>query len=123
MGEGRNPDAPGYRPNFTLEMIARHSLDFWLTSEDLPDPDNRVTIDRSGKIMLTYTPNNLEAHKSEAEYPGWLEKLLTNPVKGLENFEDLFRQLTGDRSAIKMYCEVANAVEHKETELEVVSAL
>ncbi|MGA7336616.1 MAG: GMC oxidoreductase, partial [Candidatus Sulfotelmatobacter sp.] len=42
---------------------AKHSLDFWLTSEDLPDPNNRVTIDSNGKIVLTYTPNNLEAHE------------------------------------------------------------
>jgi choline dehydrogenase-like flavoprotein len=43
--------------------MAKHSLDFWLTSEDLPDPDNRVTLDRDGSIVLSYTPNNLEAHK------------------------------------------------------------
>jgi len=43
--------------------MAKHSLDFWLTSEDLPDPNNRVTVDRNGKIVLTYTPNNLEAHE------------------------------------------------------------
>jgi choline dehydrogenase-like flavoprotein len=55
--------APAIAPNFTLELMAKHSLDFWLTSEDLPDPNNRVTVDRNGKIVLTYTPNNLEAHK------------------------------------------------------------
>jgi choline dehydrogenase-like flavoprotein len=43
--------------------MARHSLDFWLTSEDLPDPDNRVTLDRDGNIVLSYTPNNEEAHR------------------------------------------------------------
>jgi choline dehydrogenase-like flavoprotein len=43
--------------------MASHSLDFWLTSEDLPDPDNRVMIDHDGQIILTYTPNNLEAHE------------------------------------------------------------
>jgi len=55
--------APAIAPNFTLELMAEHSLDFWLTSEDLPDPNNRVTIDRNGKIVLSYTPNNLEAHE------------------------------------------------------------
>ncbi len=54
--------APAIAPNFTLELMAKHSLDFWLTSEDLPDPNNRVTIGRDGKIVMTYTPNNLEAH-------------------------------------------------------------
>ena len=34
-------------------------MDFWLTTEDLPDPENRVTpVDRSGKVTLSYTPNN-----------------------------------------------------------------
>jgi choline dehydrogenase-like flavoprotein len=43
--------------------MAKHSLDFWLTSEDLPDPDNRVTLDRQGRIVLAYRPNNVEAHQ------------------------------------------------------------
>jgi len=55
--------APPFAPGFTLEQMARHSLDFWLTSEDLPDPNNRVTLDRDGRIVLSYTPNNDEAHR------------------------------------------------------------
>ncbi|HSV13806.1 MAG TPA: GMC family oxidoreductase [Tepidisphaeraceae bacterium] len=55
--------APAIAPGFTLELMAKHSLDFWLTSEDLPDPDNRVTLDRDGKIVLSYTPNNEEGHR------------------------------------------------------------
>ena len=55
--------APAIAPGFTLDLMAKHSLDFWLTSEDLPDPNNRVTINREGEIVLTYTPNNLKAHE------------------------------------------------------------
>src|SRR2546430_4237085 len=55
--------APAIVPGFTLDVMAKHSLDFWITSEDLPDPDNRVEIARDGKIMLSYTPNNLEGHQ------------------------------------------------------------
>jgi choline dehydrogenase-like flavoprotein len=55
--------APALAPGFTLELMATHSLDFWLTSEDLPDPDNRVTLDREGNIVLAYRPNNEEAHR------------------------------------------------------------
>jgi choline dehydrogenase-like flavoprotein len=55
--------APAIAPGFTLELMARHSLDFWLTSEDLPDPDNRVTLDRDGNIVLSYKPNNAEGHR------------------------------------------------------------
>jgi len=54
--------APALAPGFTLDLMARHSLDFWLTSEDLPDPNNRVTVNREGEIVLTYNPNNLEAY-------------------------------------------------------------
>ena len=55
--------APAIAPGFTLDLMGKHSLDFWLTAEDLPDPDNRVTLNRAGEIVLTYTPNNLEAYK------------------------------------------------------------
>ena len=55
--------APSLVPGFTLELMASHSLDFWLTSEDLPDPENRVTLDRDGRIVLAYKPNNEEGHR------------------------------------------------------------
>jgi choline dehydrogenase-like flavoprotein len=54
--------APAIAPGWTLDLMARHSLDFWLTSEDLPDPENRVTLDSKGGIVLNYTPNNEEGH-------------------------------------------------------------
>jgi choline dehydrogenase-like flavoprotein len=44
-------------------MMAKHSLDFWLTSEDLPDPENRVTLDGKGNLVLAYQPNNEEGHR------------------------------------------------------------
>jgi choline dehydrogenase-like flavoprotein len=55
--------APRVVPGFTLDLMARHSLDFWMTSEDLPHADNRVTITRDGQIQLSYKPNNEEGHK------------------------------------------------------------
>jgi choline dehydrogenase-like flavoprotein len=55
--------APPFAPGFTLEQMAKHSLDFWLTSEDLPDPANRVTLDRNGEIVLSYRSNNEEPHR------------------------------------------------------------
>jgi hypothetical protein len=45
-----------------LDLMGKHSLDFWL-SEDLPDPNNRVSINRDGEIILQYKPNNEEGHK------------------------------------------------------------
>ncbi len=55
--------APRIVPGWTLERMARHSLDFWLTSEDLPDPENRVSVDREGRIVLSYRPNNEGGHE------------------------------------------------------------
>ena len=46
--------------------------------------------------------------QSEAEYPGWLSQLLTDPVRGLENYTELFDKLTNPNGAIKVFCDVAN---------------
>ena len=62
-GEMLKGDAPKFVPPFILNAMARHAVDFWLTSEDLPDPNNRLLIDKQGQINLQYTPNNLEGHK------------------------------------------------------------
>ncbi len=50
------PDAPDPAD------LASRSLDFWLTTEDLPMADNRVTVGATGQIQLSYRPTNLEAH-------------------------------------------------------------
>jgi choline dehydrogenase-like flavoprotein len=47
----------------TLEQMARHSVDWWMTTEDLPRPENRVTLTHDGQIRLSYTPNNQEPHR------------------------------------------------------------
>ncbi|MBI5442054.1 MAG: glucose dehydrogenase, partial [Deltaproteobacteria bacterium] len=46
--------------------------------------------------------------QAELLYPGWLARLLTHPVRGLESFRELFDTLTTARGAIKVFCEVAN---------------
>lgn len=46
--------------------------------------------------------------QAEAEYSGWLRRLLTHPVKGLENYAELFDELTTAKGAIKVFCEVAD---------------
>ncbi len=49
-------------PEWLMSWFATRSVDWWIMSEDLPDPNNRVSIDGDGKIRLSYTPNNLKAH-------------------------------------------------------------
>ncbi|PYU30663.1 MAG: glucose dehydrogenase [Acidobacteria bacterium] len=45
--------------------------------------------------------------EAELTYPGWLCKLLTHPIKGLENYRELIDTLTEAKDAIKVYCEIA----------------
>ena len=44
-------------------LIATHAVDFWLSTEDLPRPENRVTVDQDGKLTVSYTETNVEARK------------------------------------------------------------
>jgi choline dehydrogenase-like flavoprotein len=55
--------APPFAPSVALDQMARHSIDFWLTSEDLPDPENRILVDGDGRVHINYHDNNLEGHK------------------------------------------------------------
>lgn len=47
--------------------------------------------------------------QAEAAYPGWLGRLLTHPVKGLENYAELLDKLTTAKGAIKVFCDIADA--------------
>jgi choline dehydrogenase-like flavoprotein len=58
MFRGEKPTETKLAPQWTLERMARHAIDFWLSTEDLPRPENRVTVDRNGAVKLSYKPNN-----------------------------------------------------------------
>ncbi len=49
-------------PSFILKWMAEHSVDWWFTTEDLPKPENRVTVTENGNIRLSYTANNRKPH-------------------------------------------------------------
>lgn len=81
-------------------------------------PADRINLEfvLGNKVMVGTVNANREyfemgardlAH-AEALYPGWLRRLLTHPVKGLENYAELFTKLTTARGAIKVYCEVSD---------------
>src|SRR5690349_7768625 len=55
--------APWFAPGLALDFMAKHAIDFWLTTEDLPHPDNRVTVDRRGQIHLAKVEHNIEPHR------------------------------------------------------------
>jgi glucose 1-dehydrogenase len=79
-------------------------------------PADRINLDfvLGNKVMVGTVNANREYFETGAkdmaqavlEYGNWLTRLLTHPVKGLENFAELFEYLTRSKNAIKVYCEV-----------------
>jgi choline dehydrogenase-like flavoprotein len=57
---GEKPTLTKLSPEWTLAEVAGHAVDFWLTTEDLPLPENRVTTDADGHVHLAYTATNNE---------------------------------------------------------------
>jgi choline dehydrogenase-like flavoprotein len=57
---GEQPDKTWFAPEWTLTDAAKHSVDYWLTTEDLPLPENRVTTDKDGNVHLSYSTTNME---------------------------------------------------------------
>ena len=47
--KGEEPKLTKLAPHWSLADIAEHAVDFWLTTEDLPKPENRVTLDADGE--------------------------------------------------------------------------
>ncbi|MDL2075196.1 GMC family oxidoreductase [Streptomyces sp. GXMU-J15] len=45
-------------PDMPFEMLAHHAVDFWLCGEDLPQPENRVTLDQDGAVHLALDEKN-----------------------------------------------------------------
>jgi choline dehydrogenase-like flavoprotein len=58
MFHGEKPGETKLAPHWSLEQIAKHAIDFWLSTEDLPRQENRVSVDRDGKLTLAYTATN-----------------------------------------------------------------
>ena len=73
MMKGYKPRLTAPAPTWGMDRIAEHSIDFWLQTEDLPRPDNRVTVNQDGQIKLSYTPTN---NKASEELVNRLEGLL-----------------------------------------------
>lgn len=60
--KGEAPTMLKWGPDLGYEIVAAHSLDFWLAGEDLPLPDSRVTLRPDGSVRLAVRQdNNTEA--------------------------------------------------------------
>jgi choline dehydrogenase-like flavoprotein len=58
MYRGEKPLQTKLAPERTLRNVAEHAVDFWLSTEDLPRPENRVTLRPDGRVQLAYTATN-----------------------------------------------------------------
>ncbi|MCB9106341.1 MAG: GMC family oxidoreductase [Anaerolineales bacterium] len=85
MYKGEKPIEAGLAPMFTLNEIAKHAIDFWLSTEDLPQSDNRVTLAKDGNIRLSYTPSNIKPKEQ-------LYKKLKSMINHLGMFEHLVQR-------------------------------
>jgi choline dehydrogenase-like flavoprotein len=84
IGKSKGPmfqaDAPKFAPGFTLDQMAKHAVDFWLTGEDLPLPQNRVTLNAQNQIQLHYEFTNLEPiNRLRSKLQSLLEHLDLHP--------------------------------------------
>ncbi|HSE94944.1 MAG TPA: glucose 1-dehydrogenase [Methylomirabilota bacterium] len=116
-------EATGYSPVVfeSMQALGRNGV---LVLSSVTGGDRRVEVpaDRinlefvlGNKVMVGTVNANREYFElgvrdmaqAEAEYAGWLGRLLTHPVRGLANYRELFETLTTARGAIKVFCEVA----------------
>jgi choline dehydrogenase-like flavoprotein len=58
MYRGEQPLMTKLAPTFSLTEVADHAIDFWLSTEDLPLPENRVSLDSKGDVTLSYKATN-----------------------------------------------------------------
>ena len=104
----------------SMEAVARNGV-LVLTSitggnRSLDVPADRINLEfvLGNKVMVgtvNASRENFETGvrdmaQAEAEYPGWLARLLTHPVRGLDRYQELFTLLQSPNGAIKIFCEV-----------------
>jgi glucose 1-dehydrogenase len=116
-------DATGFSPIVweAAEVLGKNGV---LVLASITGGDRKVEINSDvinqgfvlgNKVMVgtvNASPNDFRSGvddliKAEAIYPGWLRQLLTHPISGLENYDEMIRTLTESRDAIKVYVEVA----------------
>ena len=67
---------------------------------------NKVAVGSVNANRIYFERGVQDMALAEAQYPGWLGRLLTHPVQGLESYEEMIRLLTEEKSAIKVFVEV-----------------
>jgi threonine dehydrogenase-like Zn-dependent dehydrogenase len=69
---------------------------------------NKVAVGSVNANRVYFERGIMDMALAEQDYPGWLKRLLTHPVQGLDNYAEMMRLLTEEKDAIKVYVEVSN---------------
>jgi len=69
---------------------------------------NKVIVGSVNASRADFLAGVADLAQAELSHPGWLGRLLTHPVKGLENYRALLDTLTMGKDTIKVYCEIAD---------------
>ncbi|MDA2918792.1 glucose 1-dehydrogenase [Desulfobacterota bacterium AH_259_B03_O07] len=88
-GGGRNLEIPADKIN--LDFVLGNKLMFGSVNA------NREYFEIGAKDLA----------QAVSQFPGWLDKLLTHPVQGLDNYQQMMDLLTSAKDAIKIFVEVA----------------
>ena len=116
-------EATGYSPVVfdSMQALAKNGV---LVLSSVTGGDRRTEVPSDAinlqfvlgnKVMVGTVNANREYFESgvedmavaEAAYPGWLGRLLTHPIAGLERSRELIEALTSGADVIKVFCEVA----------------
>ena len=68
---------------------------------------NKVMVGTVNANRTYFEAGAYDLSRAELEYPGWLEKLLTHPVEGLDNYQQMMKLLTEEKNAITVFVNVA----------------
>ena len=81
MFRGEKPLETKLAPGWSLERVAKHAIDFWLSTEDLPRPENRVTVDarRAAHARLQGDERRAEGEACTTKLKSLLGMLDLNP--------------------------------------------
>ncbi len=68
---------------------------------------NKVAVGSVNASRADFERGVQDLSQTELSHPGWLGRLLTHPIQGLERYDELLAALTGTAGSIKVFCEVA----------------
>jgi threonine dehydrogenase-like Zn-dependent dehydrogenase len=99
-------EATGYSPVVfdSMQALGKNGV---LVLSSVTGGDRKVMVGTVNANREYFELGVRDMAQAESAYPGWLGRLLTHSVKGLENYRELLDTLTTAKGAIKVFCEVA----------------